>query len=76
LAVDVARSNSAKITSQVEKLFKSIKSYALLRGYTEATMGNIEIMNNEEWWKSMSLQDFFNEIAKHMRLGPMLARET
>jgi len=73
--MEVARSNSAKITSQVEKLFKTLKSYALLRGYTEADMGNVEIMNNEQWWKSMTLQEFFNEIARHMRLAPMLARE-
>ena len=75
MAFDVAKSNTAKITSQVEKLFKSIKSYALLRGYSEDAMGNIEVMNNEQWWKSMNLQTFFNEIARNMRLAPMLARE-
>ena len=75
MAFDVAKSNTAKISSQVEKLFKSIKSYALLRGYSEDVMGNIEVMNNEQWWKSMNLQTFFNEIARNMRLAPMLARE-
>jgi tyrosyl-tRNA synthetase len=74
MSAEVASTNISKITSQVKALFENVKSYAILRGF-KSTPGEIEILNNEAWWEHFKLSDFLTNVARYMRLAPMLARD-
>ena len=71
----VAVANIAKISRQLQNLFQNVKKYALSHGYKESSFGKLEIVNNSTWWKDFSLADYLTNVAKHMRLGPMIARD-
>jgi tyrosyl-tRNA synthetase len=71
----VASKNISKITHQLQSLFFSAKMYAASHGYDENSFGKVEVLNNESWWKDFSFSEFLTQVARFMRLGPMLARE-
>ncbi|MFY7842480.1 MAG: tyrosine--tRNA ligase [Rhabdochlamydiaceae bacterium] len=56
--------NVKKIGEQIQKILP--QEYGRL----------YHIVNNNEWWSSMSVVDFLRDIGKSFRLGPMLAKET
>jgi tyrosyl-tRNA synthetase len=39
-------------------------------------LGDIEIVNNADWYGSMSCVDFLRDVGKHFRLGTMLAKDS
>jgi len=53
--------NVERITQFFQKLFPN---------------GNIKIINNDEWFRSMTLIDFLRDVGKPFRLGPMLSKES
>ena len=75
MSAEVAAANIRKISEQVKNLFDNVKKYASLHGYNHDSFGQIEILNNNSWWKDFSFSNFLTKVAKHMRLGPMIARE-
>jgi tyrosyl-tRNA synthetase len=70
----VATANIAKITKQLYTLFQNIRKYINSHGYKNP-FGKLEILDNNDWWEDFSFPDFLAKVAKHMRLGPMIARE-
>jgi tyrosyl-tRNA synthetase len=66
--------NISKITKQVQSIFQNARIYAESRGY-KGIFGQMEILNNDAWWKDLKFSDFLMKIAQFMRLGPMLSRE-
>jgi len=75
MSSETATANINKISKQVQNLFDNVKKYASVHGYKHDSFGQIEILNNNSWWKDFSFSDFLTNVAKHMRLGPMIARE-
>jgi tyrosyl-tRNA synthetase len=70
-----ASTNISKISKQLQGLFQNVKKYGHSHGYKESSFGKLEIMNNNAWWNDCSLADFLTDVARHMRLGPMLGRD-
>lgn len=70
-----AEDNIEKITAQLQDLFSNVSKYVVLRGYKGNAIGRFEVLDNRDWWAGMTVSDFLEDIAQHMRLGPMLARE-
>ena len=39
-------------------------------------LGDIELVNNADWWGAMSSIDFLRDVGKHFRIGTMLGKES
>jgi len=75
MSAESATANINKISEQVKNIFDNVKKYASGHGYKHDFFGQIEILNNNTWWKDFSFSSFLTNVAKHMRLGHMIARE-
>ncbi|GJP33187.1 hypothetical protein CLOM_g17746 [Closterium sp. NIES-68] len=38
--------------------------------------GSLELVNNYDWWKGVSLLEFLRDVGKHARVGAMMAKES
>ena len=66
-------SNSNSIRDQLEKLNENANKYALKRSLTASS---INILDNRDWFKNISILDFLADIGRNFRLGSMLSKES
>ena len=67
--------NINSIEQQLETLFENVREYAKSHGYKTEYFGKVDIVDNHSWWQNVLFSDFLNDVARYMRLGPMIARE-
>jgi tyrosyl-tRNA synthetase len=75
MSSQTAKDNIEKIRAQLQRLFSNVSEYTVLRGCKGNALGRFEVLDNQTWWEDMTISDFLKDVAQHMRLGPMLARE-
>lgn len=72
--------NVNKIQAQIHHFLRNGLEYAKSRAYVsdpeKPAFGEIESLNNAEWWKSVKLLDFLATFGKHIRVSQMLARDS
>ncbi|KAF4953411.1 hypothetical protein FGADI_6049 [Fusarium gaditjirri] len=68
--------NITKIHVQLAKLWKNVNILKLKYGYEEDWAATHRLLNNNMWLGNLTLYDFSKRIARHTRIGPMLARDT
>ncbi|GJJ06259.1 hypothetical protein Clacol_000450 [Clathrus columnatus] len=74
-AQDIIQQHSTSIGRQLESVFGNIMAYASRKMYLDKPILPIKIMNNLDWWHSVSLVNFLQTTGKHMKIAPMLSRE-
>ncbi|KIV78098.1 tyrosine-tRNA ligase [Exophiala sideris] len=70
------RANIASMHAQLKRLGASIESYAERRGYQKEWAWRRALDNNATWWANTSARDFMSMLGRHVRIGPMLGRDT
>ncbi|CVK84627.1 probable tyrosine--trna ligase precursor, mitochondrial [Fusarium mangiferae] len=68
--------NITKIHVQLTKLWKNVHLLKQKYGYEEDWAATHRLLNNNMWLGNLTLYDFAKRIARHTRIGPMLARDT
>ncbi|KAI9656187.1 MAG: tyrosyl-tRNA synthetase [Bathelium mastoideum] len=69
--------NTNRMISQVHQLWTSFKEYAKRHGYVGSnTPEQSKVLNNAEWGRELSLEQFLRELGTGVRLGAMLSRDT
>ena len=71
----IVSSNSASLKDQLQKLNWNANNYAAARS-TNANKSTIDILDNRDWFKNMSILDFLRDTGRNFRLGNMLAKES
>ncbi|THC99738.1 hypothetical protein EYZ11_000788 [Aspergillus tanneri] len=66
----------ASMHMQLKKLGASIEAYGRRHGYEKQKTWRRSLTNNNTWWNSMPFVEVLRDLGVHMRLGPMLGRET
>lgn len=73
-------SNVDIIQKQILDFLKGGIEYAKLRNIDVSQdgskFGNVESVNNAEWWKDIKLLDFLATYGRHIRVSQMLARDS
>ncbi|SGZ55079.1 CIC11C00000004316 [Sungouiella intermedia] len=73
-------SNVDIIQKQILDFLKGGIEYAKLRNIEVSQdgskIGNVESVNNAEWWKDIKLLDFLATYGRHIRVSQMLARDS
>ncbi len=70
------KANIASMHAQLKRLGASIESYADRRGYKREWAWRRALENNVTWWSKTSARDFLSILGRHIRIGPMLGRDT
>ncbi|KAL2438750.1 Tyrosine-tRNA ligase, mitochondrial [Exophiala dermatitidis] len=70
------KANMAAMHAQLKRLGVSIEKYAARRGYVKEWAWHRALDNNVTWWKNTSARDFLSVLGRHVRIGPMLGRDT
>lgn len=69
--------NITKIHYQLKRIWLNVEAQATRFGYEkEPRIWNRAILNNSQWYASLSFIEVVSRLFKGMRLGPMLSRET
>lgn len=66
--------NVAGIESQIHRFFKNGTTYARQRGY-DGNERTPKVLNNYDWFSSMTALDFLSDIGRYARVNTMLAKE-
>jgi len=74
LSERTAEGNTAEITRQLRKIFTNAQTIAGKHG-DSFNWSQIKVLDNNKWWNKMVFTDFMSQVARNMRLGPMLARD-
>ncbi|PKS12759.1 hypothetical protein jhhlp_000970 [Lomentospora prolificans] len=72
---DVAK-NITKIHFQLKKIWANVESIGRKYGYNGEWAGRPHLKNNNMWLNSLPLYEFLKRLGRHIRIGPMLTRET
>ncbi|PYH47364.1 tyrosine--tRNA ligase MSY1 [Aspergillus saccharolyticus JOP 1030-1] len=72
----VRKANMASMHIQLKRLGKSIEQYGRRHGYERQWAWRRNLVNNNTWWGSLTFMEVMKDMAIHMRLGPMLGRDT
>lgn len=72
---EVRTSNLAKITTQINDFLSNGIKYARSREYPVAN-GEVEVVNNADWWSDVKLLNFLATYGKYIRVSAMLARDS
>jgi len=70
LSSDTIQNNTTGIKKNLKHIFKHFKKMHNIEA------PEIEIINNEDWYKNWNFVDFLSEYGKHFRLSKMLAKES
>lgn len=65
--------NTSCLKDQLHKLHANANNYAIKRSKTTFPLN---ILDNRDWFKNMSVLDFLGDIGRNFRLGNMLAKES
>ncbi|KAE8355664.1 hypothetical protein BDV28DRAFT_128628, partial [Aspergillus coremiiformis] len=72
----VRKANMASMHMQLRKLGASIEHYTKRFGFEKTWTKRRALVNNNTWWNGVPFMDVVKDIGVHMRLGPMLGRDT
>lgn len=72
----VRKANMASMHMQLKKLGASIERYGKRHGYEKQWIWKRTLANNNTWWNKVPFLEVLRDLGSHMRLGPMLGRET
>lgn len=61
---------------QLKKLGESIHAYGGKHGYRREWCWRRSLVNNNVWFNKLSIVEFIRDLCEHIRIGPMLSRET
>ncbi|KAI5467448.1 hypothetical protein BGZ63DRAFT_410412 [Mariannaea sp. PMI_226] len=68
--------NITKIHVQLKKIWVNVEHLKRKHGYEEDWAAKHHLLNNNMWLGSLTLYEFAKRIARHIRIGPMLSRDT
>ncbi|KAF4457948.1 tyrosyl-tRNA synthetase [Fusarium austroafricanum] len=68
--------NITKIHVQLTRIWQNVHILKQKYGYPEDWAATHRLLNNNMWLGNLTLYDFAKRIARHTRIGPMLARDT
>ncbi|KAH8899261.1 tyrosyl-tRNA synthetase [Thozetella sp. PMI_491] len=68
--------NMTKITYQLKQLWLNVEAQARRHGYEKDWAWRRGIVNNGTWWQKVPFLEVLRRVGVHMRLGPMLSRDT
>ncbi|KAG6040605.1 hypothetical protein E4U41_007719 [Claviceps citrina] len=68
--------NVTKIHYQLTRLWHNVIALRDKYGYEKDWAAKHHLLNNNMWLQGLSIYDFTKRLARHMRLGPMLSRDT
>lgn len=66
----------ANMHMQLKKLGATIEKYGAKHGYKKDKIWKRALTNNNVWWNNTTLQEVLRDLGQHIRLGPMLGRDT
>ncbi|KAE8152627.1 hypothetical protein BDV25DRAFT_150766 [Aspergillus avenaceus] len=72
----VRKAHMASMHMQLKKLGMSIEAYGRRHGYEKQWAWRRALKNNNIWWNKTPLLEILRDLGTHMRLGPMLGRDT
>ncbi|KPM37400.1 Tyrosine--tRNA ligase, mitochondrial [Neonectria ditissima] len=68
--------NITKLHVQLTRIWANVHHLREKHGYHEDWAAKHHLLNNNMWLGTLSLYDFAKRIARHVRIGPMLSRDT
>ncbi|CEI64436.1 Tyrosine--tRNA ligase [Fusarium venenatum] len=68
--------NITKIHVQLTRIWSNVHKLKEKYGYPNDWAATHRLLNNNMWLGNLTLYDFAKRIARHTRIGPMLARDT
>jgi tyrosyl-tRNA synthetase len=68
--------NITKIHFQLSRLWTNVDQLRRKYGYEDDWAAKRALLNNNTWLGKLTVYDFSKRLARNMRLGPMLSRET
>ncbi|KAH6900393.1 hypothetical protein B0T10DRAFT_470442 [Thelonectria olida] len=68
--------NITKIHVQLKRIWANVEHLKRKHGYEEDWAAKHHLLNNNMWLGKLTLYDFAKRIARHIRIGPMLSRDT
>ncbi|PLB54589.1 tyrosyl-tRNA synthetase [Aspergillus steynii IBT 23096] len=72
----IRKANMASMHMQLKKLGASIDAYGRRHGHEKTKAWKRSLENNNIWWNGTPFIEVLRDLCVHMRLGPMLGRET
>jgi tyrosyl-tRNA synthetase len=72
---DVAK-NITKIHYQLKRIWANVESIGRKYGHNGEWAGRPHLRNNNMWLNALPLYEFLKRLGNHIRIGPMLGRET
>ncbi|KAL0143695.1 hypothetical protein V8B55DRAFT_1479802 [Mucor lusitanicus] len=76
LSQDVLKINVAGIESQIHRFFKNGAAYAQRHGFDQTDHLTPKVLNNYNWFSSMTAIDFLSSVGRFARVNTMLAKES
>ncbi|KIX98530.1 uncharacterized protein Z520_05831 [Fonsecaea multimorphosa CBS 102226] len=70
------KANMTAMHIQLKKLGASIEKYAERKGYMREWAWRRSLENNNAWWSKTTAKEFLSILGRHIRIGPMLGRDT
>ncbi|KAH0841782.1 Tyrosine--tRNA ligase, mitochondrial [Fonsecaea pedrosoi] len=70
------KGNMAAMHIQLKRLGASIETYAARKGYAREWAWRRSLENNVTWWSKVTAREFLSILGRHIRIGPMLGRDT
>ncbi|KOS19701.1 Tyrosine-tRNA ligase [Escovopsis weberi] len=68
--------NITKLHYQLTRLWFNVQNLRRKYEYEDDWAAKHHLLNNSMWLQGLTMYDFTKRLARHMRLGPMLSRET
>lgn len=72
---EIAR-NITKIHYQLERIWNNVEELGRKYGFPGHWAGRHFLWNNSMWLNKLPLYDMMKRVGRHMRIGPMLAKDT
>ncbi len=72
---DVAM-NITKVHYQLKKLWVNVEDLGRKYGFEKQWSWQRHLFNNNMWWNSLPMQHVLKRLGRHIRIGPMLSRDT
>ena len=68
--------NTVKIHFQLSRLWHNVNALRNKYGYADDWAAKHNLLNNAMWLQGLSMYDFTKRLARFVRVGPLLARDT
>lgn len=76
LGGSVIETNLASLRAQLETFFPNALNLYATWNNMNAEMGQMEILDNYDWYREMSILDFLDTVGSRMRVAAMVSRES